>query len=87
MEMERLWQQVRPLYEQLHAYVRRRLKTVYRAHAKDFPASKHIPAHLLGKVRSFDIWNCTRFIPYEDLRPTAKLNDKVSAAVMMDMYE
>ena len=48
-KLARLWRQVRPLYEQLHAYVARRL----RAHYKDyeFPSSGHIPAHLFGKYK------------------------------------
>ena len=47
-ECARLWTQVKPLYQQLHAYVRRRLLLHYRGHAQHFPASGHIPAHLLG---------------------------------------
>ncbi len=45
---ERLWQQVRPLYEQLHTYVRRQLLRLYGHHGHMFPESGHIPAHLLG---------------------------------------
>ena len=48
-ECERLWQELRPLYEQLHAYVLRQLKEVYADHICNFPASGHIPAHLLGE--------------------------------------
>ncbi|MBI5543667.1 MAG: M2 family metallopeptidase [Deltaproteobacteria bacterium] len=47
-ESDRLWQQVRPLYEQLHCYVRGRLQKVY---GKDkVPDGKPIPAHLLGNM-------------------------------------
>ena len=46
-DLEHLLDQLKPLYEQLHTYVRRKLQKKY---GKDkFPASGHIPAHLLGK--------------------------------------
>ena len=45
-EVERLWQQVRPFYLSLHAYVRRRL--VERYGAAVVPPNGPIPAHLLG---------------------------------------
>jgi peptidyl-dipeptidase A len=47
-ETERLWQQVRPLYESLHCYVRSQLQKTYGA-AK-VPAGGLIPAHLLGNM-------------------------------------
>nr|CAD7455011.1 unnamed protein product [Timema tahoe] len=44
--LEDLWAKIRPLYVQLHAYVRRRLREVYgEVHV---PRSGPIPAHLLG---------------------------------------
>ena len=47
-ELEALLEQLRPLYQQLHTYVRRRLMDEYgEVH---FPASGHIPAHILGEV-------------------------------------
>ena len=51
-ELDRLWQQVRPLYLSLHAYVRWQLATKYGASAvrEDAP----IPAHLLGNMWSQD---------------------------------
>ncbi len=45
-EVERLWQQVRPFYVSLHAYVRRRLAERYGAAL--VPPAGPIPAHLLG---------------------------------------
>lgn len=47
-DVERLWQQVKPLYESLHAHVRARLARHYGAKlvAPDGP----IPAHLLGNM-------------------------------------
>jgi peptidyl-dipeptidase A len=47
-ETERLWQQVKPLYDSLHCYVRRRLGDVY---GKDkVRPGEPIPAHLLGNM-------------------------------------
>ena len=47
-ELDRLWEQVRPLYLSLHAYVRRKLREKYGAGA--VPAGGPLPAHLLGNV-------------------------------------
>ena len=47
-EMERLWQQVKPLYDSLYTYTRRKLSEKY---GKDIVATdKPIPAHLLGNM-------------------------------------
>lgn len=51
-EMDRLWEQVRPLYLSLHAYVRNRLRQKYGANV--VPASGSIPAHLLGNMWAQD---------------------------------
>ena len=46
-DVEQLWQTMKPLYEQLHAYVRAKLRDVY---GDQFDNSDGlIPAHLLGK--------------------------------------
>ncbi len=47
-ELDRLWEQVRPLYLALHAYVRRKLREKYGPEI--VPARGPIPAHLLGNV-------------------------------------
>jgi peptidyl-dipeptidase A len=47
-EAERLLEQVKPLYEQLHCYVRARLRKHYGAAA--IPDKAPIPAHLLGNM-------------------------------------
>src|SRR5580704_6177114 len=54
-ELDRLWQQVRPLYVSLHAYVRWNLEKKYGAGvvSEDRP----IPAHLLGNMWSQDWTN------------------------------
>ena len=47
-EMERLWLQVKPLYDSLYTYTRRKLSEKY---GKDIVApDKPIPAHLLGNM-------------------------------------
>ena len=47
-EMERLWQQVKPLYDSLYTYTRRKLNEKY---GNDVVApDKPIPAHLLGNM-------------------------------------
>jgi peptidyl-dipeptidase A len=47
-ETDRLWQQVKPLYDDLHCYVRARLQKTY---GKDkVPDHQPIPAHLLGNM-------------------------------------
>ena len=47
-EVERLWQQVRPLYASLHAYVRGRLVEKYGPQV--VPPGGPLPAHLLGNM-------------------------------------
>jgi peptidyl-dipeptidase A len=49
-EVERLWQQVKPLYEQLHCHVRAELAEKYGA--DKVPVDGPIPAHLLGNMWS-----------------------------------
>jgi peptidyl-dipeptidase A len=49
-ETERLWQQVKPLYDSLHQYVRLKLQQTY---GKDeVPSEGPIPAHLFGNMWS-----------------------------------
>ena len=52
-ELDRLWEQVKPLYVSLHAYVRARLREKY---GDVVPASGPIPAHLLGNMWAQE-WN------------------------------
>jgi peptidyl-dipeptidase A len=53
-EMDRLWEQLRPLYLSLHAYVRGQLVKKYGANV--VPPKGAIPAHLLGNIWSQE-WN------------------------------
>jgi len=47
-EMERLWQQVKPLYDSLYTYTRRKLSEKYGKEV--VPLDGPIPAHLLGNM-------------------------------------
>jgi peptidyl-dipeptidase A len=53
-EMDRLWEQLRPLYLSLHAYVRGQLVKKYGANI--VPPNGPIPAHLLGNIWAQE-WN------------------------------
>ena len=50
-ELDRLWEQVRPLYISLHAYVRMKLNEKY---GNEVPADGPLPAHLLGNIWAQD---------------------------------
>jgi len=47
-QVARLWDQVQPLYLQIHAYVRRKLRETYGE--KLVTSRGPIPTHLLGKI-------------------------------------
>ena len=50
-ELDRLWDQVKPLYQSLHAYVRAKLREKY---GDAVPASGPIPVYLLGNMWAQD---------------------------------
>jgi peptidyl-dipeptidase A len=50
-EVDRLWEQLKPLYVSLHAYVRWKLREKY---GETIPANGPIPAHLLGNLWAQD---------------------------------
>ena len=50
-ELDRLWEQVRPLYVKLHAYVRMKLRAKY---GDAVPQDGPLPAHLLGNIWAQD---------------------------------
>lgn len=54
-ELDRLWEQVRPLYVSLHSYVRGRLREKYGPNV--VPEKGPIPAHLLGNLWAQDWGN------------------------------
>ena len=87
-EMERLWQQVKPLYDSLHTYTRYKLRQAY---GPDLvPADGPIPAHLLGNMwaQSWDnlypILKPAGLEKGEDL--TALLEERKTSAVEMTRY-
>ncbi|UGQ45379.1 M2 family metallopeptidase [Massilia endophytica] len=49
-EMERLWQQVKPLYDSLHTYARHKLRAAYGPDV--VPPTGPVPAHLFGNMWS-----------------------------------
>jgi len=51
-DIDRLWNQVKPLYEQLHCYTRAKLSEKYTTAVA--PATGPIPAHLLGNMWAQD---------------------------------
>jgi peptidyl-dipeptidase A len=53
-ELDRLWEQLRPLYLSLHTYVRAKLREKY---GDAVPAEGPIPAHLLGNIWAQDWTN------------------------------
>lgn len=64
-EMERLWQQVKPLYTQLHCHVRAKLGEKYGT--DKIPQGGMIPAHLLGNMWAQEWPNVYEdMIPYPD---------------------
>ncbi|CAF0781835.1 unnamed protein product, partial [Brachionus calyciflorus] len=67
---DELYEKIRPLYEQLHAYVRRKLKAFYGYKYPKTHNPKLIPAHILGNIHAqtweniFDI-----LIPFSNFKP------------------
>jgi peptidyl-dipeptidase A len=66
-ELDRLWEQIRPLYVSLHAYVRNKLREKYGAEV--LPANGPIPAHLLGNIWAQDWSNIYKLIAPEGADP------------------
>jgi peptidyl-dipeptidase A len=69
-ELDRLWEQVRPLYLQLHGYVRMKLREKY---GEVVPASGPLPAHLLGNIWAQDWSNIYPFVEPPGSRPIFSL--------------
>ena len=77
-ETDRLWNQVKPLYDDLHCYVRGKLAKKYGA--DKVPATGPIPAHLLGNMWAQEWANVYPLVePYQgqpSLDVTKKLEDQ-----------
>jgi peptidyl-dipeptidase A len=65
-ELDRLWEQVKPLYVSLHAYVRSKLRDKY---GDAVPANGPIPAHLLGNMWAQDWSNIYDLVAPKDADP------------------
>ncbi|HYM21757.1 MAG TPA: M2 family metallopeptidase [Vicinamibacterales bacterium] len=71
-ELDRLWDQVRPLYVKLHAYVRLRLHEKY---GDEVPATGPIPADLLGNIWAQDWTNIYPLVAPPKADPGFSLTD------------
>jgi peptidyl-dipeptidase A len=65
-ELDRLWEQVRPLYVSLHAYVRMKLRDRY---GDQIPPNGPLPAHLLGNIWAQDWSNVFALVSPPNAEP------------------
>ena len=86
-EVDRLWDQVRPLYLSLHAYVRAKLHEKY---GDLVPASGPIPADLLGNMWAQEWENVYPLVAPKDVDPgydlTAILKERKTEPLAMVRY-
>ena len=75
-ELDRLWQQLSPLYTSLHTYVRSRLREKYGAIVPD---SGPIPAHLLGNLWQQDWSNLYPLVAPADARQAYSVTERLKA--------
>jgi peptidyl-dipeptidase A len=75
-EIDRLWDQLRPLYLSLHAYVRSRLHDKYGAIV---PENGPIPAHLLGNLWQQDWSNVYDLVAPSGEKAVFSLTDNLKA--------
>jgi peptidyl-dipeptidase A len=75
-ELDRLWDQLRPLYLSLHTYVRSKLHEKYGAVV---PETGPIPAHLLGNLWQQDWSNIYDLVAPTDQTPVFSLTDILKA--------
>jgi peptidyl-dipeptidase A len=71
-ELDRLWDQVRPLYVKLHAYVRLKLHEKY---GNAVPPDGPIPAYLLGNIWAQDWSNIYPLVAPKNADPGYSLDD------------
>lgn len=83
-ELDRLWEQVRPLYVSLHAYVRMKLRERY---GDLVPERGPLPAHLLGNIWAQDWSNVFPLVAPPSVDPgydlTAILRERKTTPVEM----
>jgi peptidyl-dipeptidase A len=86
-ELDRLWEQVRPLYVSLHAYVRAKLREKY---GDAVPADGPIPVQLLGNMWAQDWSNVYPLVAPQNADPgydlTAILVSRKTDALQMVRY-
>jgi peptidyl-dipeptidase A len=75
-ELDRLWEQVKPLYLSLHAYVRWKLREKY---GNAVPADGPIPAHLLGNMWAQTWDNVYPLVAPKDADPGFDLTEILKA--------
>ncbi|TWX67021.1 M2 family metallopeptidase [Colwellia sp. C1TZA3] len=76
-ELDRLWQQVKPLYDDLHCYVRTELGKTY---GEDkVPQDQPIPAHLLGNMWAQSWGNIYDLVAPENADPGYDLTKQLAA--------
>jgi peptidyl-dipeptidase A len=75
-ELDRLWEQLRPLYLSLHTYVRARLHDKYGALV---PEHGPIPAHLLGNLWQQDWSNIYDLVSPPGDKPVTSLTDNLKS--------
>ncbi len=87
-EVDRLWEQMKPLYLSLHAYVRKRLRETYGP--KIVPEKGPIPAHLLGNMWAQQWGNIEPLVAPKNADPgfdlTARLKEKKVDELEMVRY-
>lgn len=76
-ELDRLWEQVKPLYVSLHAYVRNKLREKYGDAV--VPATGPIPAHLLGNPWAQSWENIYPLLAPKDADPGFDLTEILKA--------
>jgi peptidyl-dipeptidase A len=75
-DLDRVWQQLRPLYVSLHAYVRHKLREKY---GPLVPEKGPIPAHLLGNLWQQDWSNIYPIVAAGNDRQAYSLTDRLKA--------
>ncbi|MEX2662584.1 MAG: M2 family metallopeptidase [Vicinamibacterales bacterium] len=75
-ELDRLWEQLRPLYLSLHTYTRTKLREKY---GDIVPENGPIPAHLLGNLWQQDWSNIYDIVAPSGVKQTFSLTDNLKA--------
>ncbi len=75
-ELDRLWEQLRPLYQSLHAYTRTRLREKY---GDIVPETGPIPAHLLGNLWQQDWSNVYEIVAPAGEKQAFSLTENLKA--------